>query len=195
MATKIFDVAEMVCEDVQAYVKSAKFSTGDDNAPVYAQCDDGAFVTLGKLCADNTYASMVDYNCKYAYAPTTDEVALDDLWVIDIAEVGAGVIAGNTYRMGVKLVDLKVEAGYPVRVRKVKKGDMFWLGAGCFGAQAPTVGQYANPTANAVTLTAAASTSVGKVNFAIRASKPMTIGTTVAYNAPAYEQEYLVEVL
>ncbi len=195
MATKIFDVAEMVCEDVQAYVKSAKFCTGNDDAPVYAQCDDGAFVTLGKLCADSTYADMVDYNCKYAYAPTSDEVALDDLWVIDIAEVGAGVIAGNTYRMGIKLVDLKVEAGYPVRVRKLKKGDMFWIGAGCFGAQAPTVGQYANLTANAVTLTAAANISAGKVNFAIRASKPMTIGTTVAYNQPNFEQEYLVEVL
>ena len=75
MATKIFDVAEMVCEDVQAYVKSAKFCTGNDDAPVYAQCDDGAFVTLGKLCADSTYAGMSDYNCKYAYAPTSDEVA------------------------------------------------------------------------------------------------------------------------
>lgn len=194
MATKIFDVAEMVCEDVQAYVKSAKFCTGNDEAPVYAQCDDGAFVTLGKLCADSTYAGMVDYNCKYAYAPTSDEVALDDLWVTDIAEVGSGVIAGNTYRIGDKLVDLHVEAGYPVRVRKVKKGDMFWIGEGCFES-APTVGQYANLTANAVTLTAAATTTDGKVNFAIRASKPMTIGTTVAYNAPAYEQEYLVEVL
>lgn len=194
MATKIFDVAEMVCEDVQAYVKSAKFCTGSDAAPVYAQCDDGAFVTLGKLCADSTYSGMVDYNCKYAYAPTTDEVALDDLWVIDIAEVGAGVIAGNTYRIGDKLVDLKVEAGYPVRARKVKKGDTFWLGAGCFETT-PTVGQYANLTANKVTLTAAATTTADKVNFAIRASKPMTIGTTVAYNAAAYEQEYLVEVL
>ena len=195
MATKIFDVAEMVCEDVQAYVKSAKFCTGNDEAPVYAQCDDGAFVTLGKLCADSTYAGMSDYNCKYAYAPTTDEVALDDLWVVDIAEVGAGVIAGNTYRIGDKLVDLKVEAGYPSRVRKLKKGDMFWLGAGCFGAQAPTVGKYANLTAGAVTLTAAETTAPSKVNFAIRASKPMTIGTTVAYNASVYEQEYLVEVL
>lgn len=195
MATKIFDVAEMVCEDVQAYVKSAKFCTGSDAAPEYAQCDDGAFVTLGKLCADSTYDGMVDYNCKYAYAPTTDEVALDELWVTDIAEVGAGVIAGNTYRIGVKLVDLKIEAGYPVRVRKLKKGDMFWLGAGCFGAQLPTVGQYANLTANDVKLTAAATTSEGKVNFAIRASKPMTIGTSVAYNQPNFEQEYLVEVL
>lgn len=195
MATKIFDVAEMVCENVQAYVKSAKFCTGNDEAPEYAQCDDGAFVTLGKLCEDSTYANMVDYNCKYAYAPTTDEVALDDLWVTDIAEVGAGVIAGNTYRIGVKLVDLKIEAGYPVRVRKLKKGDMFWLGAGCFGAQLPTVGQYANLTANDVKLTAVAATSVGKVNFAIRASKPMTIGTSVAYNQPNFEQEYLVEVL
>ena len=194
MATKIFDVAEMVCEDVQAYVKSAKFCTGNDEAPVYAQCDDGAFVTLGKLCADSTYAGMVDYNCKYAYAPTSDEVALDDLWVVDIAEVGAGVIAGNTYRIGDKLVDLKVEAGYPSRVRKLKKGDMFWIGAGCFETN-PTVGQFATLTANKVTLTPNVSKQDSKVNFAIRASKPMTIGTTVAYNAPAYEQEYLVEVL
>ena len=193
MATKIFDVAEMVCEDVQAYVKSAKFCTGNDDAPVYAQCDDGAFVTLGKLCADSTYAGMVDYNCKYAYAPTSDEVALDDLWVVDIAEVGAGVIAGNTYRIGDKLVDLKVEAGYPSRVRKLKKGDMFWIGAGCFETT-PTVGQFATLTANKVTLTPNASKQDSKVNFAISASKPMTIGTTVAYNT-AYEQEYLVEVL
>ena len=194
MATKIFDVAEMVCEDVQAYVKSAKFCTGNDEAPVYAQCDDGAFVTLGKLCADSTYAGMVDYNCKYAYAPTSDGVALDDLWVVDIAEVGAGVIAGNTYRIGEKLVDLKVEAGYPSRVRKLKKGDMFWIGAGCFETT-PTVGKFANLTAGKVTLTAAETSAPAKVNFAIRASKPMTIGTTVAYNASAYEQEYFVEVL
>jgi hypothetical protein len=194
MATKIFDVAEMVCEDIQAYVKSAKFCTGSDAAPEYAQCDDGAFVTLGKLCADSAYADMVDYNCKYAYAPTTDEVTLDDLWVTDIAEVGAGVIAGNTYRIGVKLVDLKVEAGYPVRVRKLKKGDMFWIGAGCFESL-PTVGQFAIPTATKVTLTPQATAQVGKVNFAIRASKPMTIGTSVAYNQPNFEQEYLVEVL
>lgn len=194
MATKIFDVAEMVCEDVQAYVKSAKFCTGSDSAPVYAQCDDGAFVTLGKLCADSTYAGMVDYNCKYAYAPTSDAVALDDLWVVDIAEVGAGVIAGNTYRIGDKLVDLKVEAGYPSRVRKLKKGDMFWIGEGCFET-VPTVGQFATLTANKVTLTPNASEQDSKVNFAIRASKPMTIGTTVAYNVSVYEQEYLVEVL
>lgn len=194
MATKIFDVAEMVCEDVQAYVKSAKFCTGSDSAPVYAQCDDGAFVTLGKLCADSTYAGMVDYNCKYAYAPASDAVALDDLWVVDIAEVGAGVIAGNTYRIGDKLVDLKVEAGYPSRVRKLKKGDMFWIGEGCFET-VPTVGQFATLTANKVTLTPNASEQDSKVNFAIRASKPMTIGTTVAYNVSVYEQEYLVEVL
>lgn len=194
MATKIFDVAEMVCEDIQAYVKSAKFCTGTDDAPVYAQCDDGAFVTLGKLCADSTYSDMVDYNCKYAYAPTKADLTADDVWVVDIAEVGAGVIAGNTYRIGEKLVDLKVEAGYPVRVRKIKKGDMFWLGAGCFEA-APTVGKFANLTANKVTLTAADTETAGQLNLAIRASKPMTIGTTVAYNAPAYEQEYLVEVL
>ena len=71
---------------------------------------------------------------------------------------------------------------------------MFWIGAGCFETT-PTVGKFANLTAGKVTLTAAETSTPAKVNFAIRASKPMTIGTTVAYNASAYEQEYLVEVL
>lgn len=194
MATKIFDVAEMVCEDVQAYVKSAKFCTGTDAAPVYAQCEDGAFVTLGDLCNDSTYDGLKDYNCKHAFAPTDATLTADDIWVTDIAEVGSGVIAGNTYRIGNKLVDLKVEAGYPVRVRKIHKGDMFWLGAGCFET-VPTVGKFANLTAGKVTLTAANAATDGQLNLAIRASKPMTIGSTVAYDGSAYEQEYLVEVL
>ena len=71
---------------------------------------------------------------------------------------------------------------------------MFWIGAGCFEAT-PTVGQFATLTASKVTLTPNASKQDSKFNCAIRASKPMTIGATVAYNAPAYEQEYLVEVL
>lgn len=193
MATKIFDVAKMVSEDVLAYDRSAKFCTGNDDAPVYAQCDDGAFVTLGKMCADATYDGMVDYNCSYAYAPASDEVALDDLWVTDIVDVSSGSIAGNTYRIGAKLVEMKGEAGSAVRVRKVCKFDRFWLGAGCFESL-PTVGQFATLTAGKVTLTPQVSKQVGKVNLAIRASKPMTIGTLVP-GAPAYEQEYLVEVL
>jgi hypothetical protein len=193
MATKIFDVAEMVCEDVQAYVKSAKFCTGTDDNATYAQCDDGAFVTLGGLCDDATYEGMKDYNCKKAFAPTAANLSVDKVWVIDLADVSEGIIAGNTYRIGNKLVDLKMEAGYPARVRKLKVGDMFWLGAGCFET-APTVGKFANLTANKVTLTAADTETADQINFAIRASKPMTIGTLVP-GAPAYEQEYLVEVL
>lgn len=193
MATKIFDVAEMVCEDVQAYVKSAKFCTGTDDAPVYAQCDDGAFVTLGGLCDDATYEGMKDYNCKKAFAPTAANLSVDKIWVVDLADTSEGIIAGNTYRIGNKLVDLKMEAGCAARVRKLKIGDMFWLGAGCF-ATVPTVGKFASLTANAVTLTAQETETADQINFAIRASKPMTIGTLVP-GAPQYEQEYLVEVL
>ena len=193
MATKIFDVAKMVSEDVLAYDRSAKFCTGNDDAPVYAQCDDGAFVTLGGLCDDATYDGMKDYNCKKAFAPTAANLTVDKVWVIDLADVSEGIIAGNTYRIGAKLVEMKGEAGSAVRVRKVCKFDRFWLGAGCFESL-PTVGQFATLTANKVTLTPNASEQDSKVNFAIRASKPMTIGTLVP-GAPAYEQEYLVEVL
>lgn len=195
MATKVFDVGSMVCEDIQAYVRSCKFGTGTDNAFVPATVSDGAFVVLGGLADDTTYTGsaytgMKDWNVKYAYAPASAALTADDVVVIDIDSVSNGVIAGNNYKIGNKLVDLQVEAGYPVRYRVIKKGDMFWLGSGNF-ASAPTVGQYANLTASSVLLTPAASTTPSQLNLAIRAAVPMTIGTTVA----AGDYKYLVEVL
>lgn len=190
MATKVFDVASMVCEDVQAYVRSCKFGTGTDNAFVPATVADGAFVVLGGLADDTTYSGKKDWNVKYAYAPASAALTADEVVVIDIDAVSNGVIAGNNYKIGTKLVDLQVEAGYPVRYRVIKKGDMFWLGSGNF-ASAPTVGQYANLTASSVLLTPAASTTPAQLNIAIRAAVPMTIGTTVA----AGDYKYLVEVL
>lgn len=193
MATKIFEVAEMACEDVQAWVKTCKFGTGTDAAFVPAVVDDGAFVVLGALADDTTYIGKKDWNVKHAFAPATDALTADEVVVIDIDNVSNGVIAGNNYKIGNKLVDLKMDAGYPVRYRKLCKGDMFWLGAGCFET-APTVGKYANLTANKVTLTPADTATDDQLNLIIRDSKPMTIGTHVPYDT-TYEQLYLVEVM
>ena len=115
MATKVFDVASMACEDVQAWVRTCKYGTGSDNAFVPAEITDGAFVTLGGLADDDTYTGYKAWNTKYAYAPTTDALTADDVVVIDIDAVSNGVIAGNNYKIGVKLVDLMCEAGFPVR--------------------------------------------------------------------------------
>lgn len=190
MATKIFDVAEMACEDVQAWVKSCKFGTLSDSAFTPGEVDDGAFVTLKGLADDTTYAGMKDWNVKMATAPAA---VTDKVVVIDLDSVSEGVIAGNTYKIGSKLVDLKASAGFPVRYRVPQAGDMFWLGAGNF-TSLPTIGQYAVLTANDTRLTPA-SASTANFCVAIRASKPMTIGNTVAYANSAFEQEYLVEVL
>lgn len=188
----VFDMGIMACEDVQAWVGSCKF--GKDNGGFEAaEVADGAFVVLGDLAKDEVYAGEKDWNTYYAYAPDATTYNADDIAVIDLAEVMGGVIGGNYYKLGAKTVDLKAEAGLPVRYRKLHKGDKFWLGAGCF-ASIPTVGKYAGLTANDTILTAS-ETKPANFGVVIRASKPLTQGNKVGYKDGAFVQAYLVEVL
>ena len=191
---KVFDMGIMACEDVQAWVGTCKFGIGSDAEFVPANVTDGAFVTLGGLVNDEVYKGEKDWNTYYAYAPDAATYTADEVVVIDLAEVMGGVIGGNYYKLGVKTVDLVGEAGYPMRYRRMKKGDKFWLGAGCFDAL-PTVGQYAKLKANAVELTPAAEAPVSGFAVVIRASKPLTQGNRVGYEGGKYVQAYLVEVL
>ena len=190
MATKVFSKALMASESVQSYVGSTRFMADDE----YAEVMDGAFVVLGDLDLDGVYsAESVDYNVYKSTAPaaTTDKVV-----VIDIAGVSEGVIAGNTYKIGVKLVDLKAAPGFAVRFRRLAVGDKFWLGEGCFASAVGENG-YAALTANDVTLTPAASQPGSGFAVKIQASKDLTVGQMVAKNADGstYEQLYLCEVV
>lgn len=195
MATKVFAKALMASEDVQAYVGSCKFGTGTDASFTAAQVTDGAFVTLGGLALDETYsATSLDWNVYHAYAPTSAALTREDVVVVDISGVSEGVIAGNNYKIGNKQVDLVGKPGYAVRFRRLQKGDKFWLGQGCF-TSAPTVGKFANLTANAVTLTPAASATDAQLNIKVLASKALTVGITVNTVSTAFEQLYLCEVL
>lgn len=191
---KVFDMGLMACEDVQAWNGTLKFGTGSDSSFEPAEVTDGAFVILGGLADDEVYAGEKDWNTYYAYAPDATTYTKDDVVVVDLAEVMGGVIGGNYYKMGAKTVDLKGQAGYAMRYRKMCKGDKFWLGAGCF-TDTPVVGEYAGLTANAVELTPAETAPQAGFGVAIRASKPLTQGTTVAYSNGAFVQAYLVEVL
>lgn len=197
MDTKIFEVGIMACEDVQAWVGQCKFGTGSDDEFVPAVVDDGSFVVLGELCDDDVYTDLKDWNVYHAFAPVSASYNRDEIVVVDISSVSNGVICRNNYKIGNKLVDLQGEAGYAMRYRKMQKGDKFWLGAGCFES-VPTVGEYAGLTANKTTLTPNASVPAA-FGVKIRASKPMTIGVTVATSGSGdslvYEQEYLCEVL
>lgn len=191
---KVFDMGIMACENVQAWNGTLKFGTGSDSSFEPAEVTDGAFVMLGGLADDAVYAGMRDYDCYYAYAPDATTYTAEEIAVVDLAEVMGGVVGGNYYKIGAKTVGLVGQAGYPMRYRKMHKGDKFWLGAGCF-TDIPTVGAYAKLTANAVELTPADEAPVSGFAVVIRASKPLAQGTTVAYANGAFEQVYLVEVM
>lgn len=189
----VFDMGIMACEDVQAWVGTCKFGTDNGGSFEPAEVTDGAFVILSDLAKDEVYAGEKDWNTYYAYAPDAITYGAEDIAIIDLAEVMGGVIGGNYYKLGVKTVDLKAEAGLPVRYRKPKKGDKFWLGAGCF-ATVPTIGKYAALTANNTILTPS-DDKPANFGVVIRASKPLTQGNRADYKDGAYVQAYLVEVL
>lgn len=149
----------MASEDVKMMNVSVDFQDGGVSASV----KDGSFVVLGDKIADTTYsASGKDYNVYKAAAPTA---VTDKVVVVDIAGVSQGSIAGNTYRIGVKLFNLQSYAGEPVRARRMMVGDSFYLGSDNFNG-AVTVGQYAILEANKTTL--APNASIPESGFAVK---------------------------
>lgn len=189
----VFDMGIMACEDVQAWVGTCKFGTGTDDSFEPEQVTDGAFVVLGELADDDTYAGMKDWNTYHAFAPDSSDYEADEIAVIDLAEVMGGVIGGNYYKLGDKTVDLLARAGQPVRYRIMHKHDKFWLGAGCF-EETPTVGEYAALKANS-TLLKVAEEKPAHFGLKIHDSKPLVQGNLAAYKDGEYVQAYFVEVL
>ena len=188
--TKVFSKALMMSEDVQSYVGSTKFYASDAPAEIH----DGAFVVLGDLCDDGVYgAGSEDYNVYKSTAPTADNQVVV---VVDIAGISEGVIAGNTYKIGNKLVDLKAMPGFPVRFRRLAMADKFWLGEGNF-TEAPNGKAYATCVGGKTELAPTADMPYGgKFGVKIVATQDFVVGQSVAKNAAsAYEQLYLCEVI
>ena len=179
---KVFRAAEMMSEDVQSYVISCQYQVASADAPI----EDGSFVKLGELKPDTTYAAAgdKDYNVYLASMPTA---VTDKVVVIDYPGVSEGSIAGNSYRMGVKLFDLVAPAGRPVRARRLALGDRFWLGEDNFAAAVDNNG-YAILTANDVRLTPA---SAAGDNFAVK----IHLGKDFNYGQSANGKLYLCEVV
>ena len=186
--TQVFSKALMVSEDVQAYVGSTKFYADDAAAVIH----DGAFVVLGDLDTNDVYGT-VDYNVYKSKAPAGNN---DYVVVVDLAEIETGVYSSGTFKFGTKLTDLKCEAGFAARFRKLCKGDKFWLGEGNFVA-APGSNPYAMLTAGDTRLTATSEFPMGdKFGVKIIATQDLTKGQIVAKNADGnYEQLYLCEVV
>ena len=178
MATKVFDKALMASESVQSYVGSCKYMENDE----YARIHDGALVNLGDLAHDDVYgADSLDYNVYEAIAPQAGHLNREEVVIVDLSSISEGIINGNEYKIGVKLVNRELEAGFAARFRRLMKGDKFWIGEGNFEA-APAIG----------------ANDPDVLSVKVLASKALTVGQSVYAKGTTpekWEQLYLVEVM
>lgn len=107
------------------------------NAKAVEAIKDGSLVKLGDLIEDDVYGDA-DYDTYKAEKPAAGE----EVVIADYAGISEGAIAGNEYKLGVKLHDLMIPAGEIFRVRRFALHDKFWLGEDNFD-KAPTVGKFA----------------------------------------------------
>lgn len=185
--------ALMASESVQSYLVSVKYKADDE----YAEIHDGALVTLGDLAPNDVYnvgdrnganPAIEGYKDDNVYIATAPVATTDKVVIVDLAEVSQGPIAGNVYKMGIKLYGLVGEAGMPVRARRLIEGDKFWLQTDCFTAE-PTVGQFATATANDTHHTPSTDRPADGYCVKIQDARPFVTGNTVRGKL------YLCEVL
>lgn len=169
--------ALMASESVQSYLVSVKYQEDGE----YAEIHDGALVVRGDLDTSSVYnvSGVTDMKDDNVYVATAPTAATDEVLIVDLAEVSQGVIAGNTYKIGIKLVGLVCEAGYPARTRIPMKHDRFWLSGDCFDS-APTVGQFAGVSAGKTTHAPLATALTEGYCVKIEDSRAFTVGNRVA---------------
>lgn len=116
-----------------------------DNEGEAIEAPDGGLVELKGLHADDTYsANGLQYDVYDAQKPGEEP---EDLALIDYAGISEGEIAGNEYKIGIKLYNLNVPAGVITRVRRPMLHDKFWLGADNYDFE-PAIGDLAGVKAN-----------------------------------------------
>ena len=169
MAANVFKTGKMISNVVDSYLA---------NAVSTVAVPDGAFVTLGELAVDDTYAANgKEYDTYVATAPAAatgyEIVICDYAGIEEYSE--SGYTPNNVIKYGIKLYGLTVPANTIYRVRRLALHDKFWLGAGNF-ASAPTVGQFAKATANAFTATPSASKPQNGFAIKILVEEDLTTG-------------------
>ena len=155
------------------------------NAKAEKAIKDGDLVVLGDVVKDTVYGNEEYdmYKADYPTTPTTDEIC-----IVDYAGVSEGIISANVYKLGVKLHDLTIPAGEPMRIRRLALHDKFWLGEDNF-TSAPTVGKFAIATASSGQHTPAQDSSAEGYTIKIIAKSGFTAGMT------ADKSMYLCEVV
>ena len=143
MANKhLFFAGKMGSQQIDVLLANAYVVDAEGEA---IEAPDGGLVELKKLHADETYsANGLQYDVYDAEKPSEEP---KDLALIDYAGISEGEIAGNEYKIGIKLYNLNVPAGTITRVRRPMLHDKFWLGADNYDFE-PAVGDLAGVKAD-----------------------------------------------
>lgn len=165
MANYLFQPMKMSSQFNDADLRTVLVQEGGKDVAVR----DGSFVVLGAYATDPVYTAAYtkaaganttvnDYNVRIATAPA--DATGKGLCVVDLPIVPAVTNGVNTYRIGVRTVDLVADAGVPVRARILKDEDVMLVADGAFAAAVDT-NKYATATASSVALTPAATKGDG----------------------------------
>lgn len=179
MANYLFQPLKMSSQFNDADLRTVLVQESEKNVAV----KDASFVVLGGYAADPVYTAaytkaagstttVTDFNVRLATAPT--DTTGKGLCVIDLPIVNTITDGTNTYRIGVRTVDLVAEAGVPVRARLLRDEDVMMVADGAFEA-AVAENKFATATANKMTLTPAAEKGTGNY-FSIDGKVTVTEG-------------------
>lgn len=166
---KNFTKSLMMSEDVQSMLYTGRFYDGEGNP---AECHNGALVVKGAMEDHSVYAGVKDPNVYKITAPAADT---DEVHVVDYVDVSHGDIMDVRYREGIKTFGISAPAGADIRVRIPAKHDTGYFAEDNF-VSAPTVGQYAVPTANGTLWTPVAAKATDKTCIKIEFEKNTTQG-------------------
>lgn len=170
-----FQKRTMASEDVKSYNRSVIYTVGGTATEI----TNGAVVKL--LSPATNIFGTSDMTTYLAATPAADT---DSVYVLDIVESPYATSGTLNFRVLENVTDLKAPAGTAVRARKLKIDDTFLLGSDNF-ASAPTVGQYAIPTA-ASKLWTPAGASVVTTKVCILIESAVTVGVGVSGSLSAY---------
>ena len=165
MANYLFQPLKMSSQFNDADLRTVLVQEGNKNVAV----KDASFVVLGGYAADPIYTAaytkaagssttVTDFNVRLATAPA--DATGKGLCVVDLPIVNTITDGVNTYRIGVRTVDLVAEAGVPVRARILRDEDVMMVADGAFEAAVDT-NKFATATAGKMTLTPAAAKGDG----------------------------------
>ena len=132
---KLFQKVNMASETVHSYMRSGIVYTGDTAVEAHG----GDLVVPAGVITNAVYGEPDENMFKFV-APQTGAT---NLFILDPVKVAEATNSELVYRMGVRTLGLKVNAGELTAARKIDVNDQFLVGVENLGlTAAPAVGEY-----------------------------------------------------